>query len=54
MDSSSKYNLLLAEGVYLVDTQNRFADGQRSFRSAARVYPQKVEPYLYVAMTRIK
>ena len=52
-DLSTLYNKLLAEGIELSDQQYRFQQGINKFQEAANVYPQKVEPYIYTAMTLI-
>lgn len=53
MDESSKYNKLLAEGIELADKQLSFEAGISKFNQAKVVYPQKVEPYIYIAMVLI-
>ncbi len=53
MDESSNYNRLLAEGIELADRHHRFPDAIGKFNQAKAVYPQKVEPYIYIAMTII-
>lgn len=54
LDESSTYNMVLAEGIQLVDKEGNFEGGIKKFNEAKKVYPQKVEPYLYLAMTYIK
>jgi tetratricopeptide (TPR) repeat protein len=53
VDKSSLYNQLLAEGIELADRLHRFEEAAGKFREASAVYPQKVEPFLYLAMTHI-
>lgn len=53
MDESSSYNKLLAEGIELADKQRNFPSAISKFNAAKTVYPQKVEPYIYIAMTII-
>lgn len=53
LDESSSYNKLLAEGIELADRQKCYADAIGKFNQAKTVYPQKVEPYIYIAMTII-
>jgi tetratricopeptide (TPR) repeat protein len=53
MDESSSYNKLLAEGIELADKQHRFPEAMGKFNQAKAVYPQKVEPYIYIAMAII-
>ena len=53
MDESSTYNRLLAEGIELADKHHRFPEAIGKFNQAKAVYPQKVEPYIYIAMTII-
>jgi hypothetical protein len=53
MDECSSYNLLLAEGVVSVEKKKNFQLGMEKFEQARFVYPCKVEPALYIAMTVI-
>jgi hypothetical protein len=53
LDETSTYNRLLAEGIELADRHHRFPDAIGKFNQAKAVYPQKVEPYIYIAMTII-
>lgn len=52
-DPSSHYNKLLAEGVELSDKNHKFEDAIAKFSQAKLVYPQKVEPYIYIAMVHV-
>ena len=52
-DQSSTYNQLLAEGIVLADGQHDFTGAIDKFNQAKEVYPSKVQPYIYTAMTMI-
>ena len=45
---------MLAEGVVLADNEHDFNAAYSKFNEAKEVYPLKVEPYVYIAMTTIR
>lgn len=49
----SSYNKLLAEGIIAGEKNKNFQLAMEKFEQASYVYPCKVEPSIYLAMTII-
>lgn len=53
LDECSSYNLLLAEGIVAVEKKKNFQLGIEKFEQSKYIYPNKAEPYIYIAMAII-